>query len=85
MRADEMDELVGELMKEAGIEELACKPDPSTGELVCTITDEQAVALKKIGFEPRRVVFEIQSNPQAQQRNPLALNLQTRQPEKKSS
>jgi len=58
--ADKMEKLVGELMKEAGVEELACKPDPSTGELVCTITDEQALALKNIGFEPRRVVFEIE-------------------------
>jgi len=81
--ADDMDNLVGELMKEAGIEELACKPDPSTGELVCKITDEQAVVLKNIGFEPRRVVFEI--HPQSQQQNPLALNLQTRQPEVKKS
>jgi len=56
-----MEKLVKELMEEAGVEELICKPDPSTGELVCTLTDEQAEALKNIGFEPKRVVFEIQS------------------------
>jgi len=60
--ANEMDKVIGELMKEAGIEELSCKPDPSTGELVCAITNEQAEALKKVGFEPKRVVFEIQSD-----------------------
>jgi len=60
--ANEMDRLTEELLKEAGVEELVCKPDPSTGELVCVITDEQAEALKKVGFEPKRVVFEIQSD-----------------------
>lgn len=68
--ANEMDKLVGELMKEAGIEELSCKPDPGTGELVCAITDEQAVALKKVGFEPKRVVFEIQSTQQSEGAKP---------------
>jgi len=58
---EEMDKLIKGLMEEAGIEELTCKPDPSTGELVCSLTDEQAEALKNIGFEPKRVVFEIQS------------------------
>jgi len=62
--ADEMDKLVRGLMEEAGIEELTCKPDPSTGELVCSLTDAQAEALKKVGFEPKRVVFEIQSMTQ---------------------
>jgi len=59
--ADKLDKLIEELLIEAGVEELTCKPDPSTGELVCSLTEEQAAALKRIGFEPKRVVFEIQS------------------------
>jgi len=61
MANEKMEVIVGELMKAAGIEELACKPDPTTGELICMITDEQAEALKTVGFEPKRVVFEIHS------------------------
>ena len=38
-----------------------CRPDPSTGDFVCSITDEQAEVLEKVGYKPKRVVFEVES------------------------
>jgi len=61
-QVDELLKQADELMKEAGITELKCRPDPKTGELVCSLTEAQAATLKDIGFEPKRVVFEIQSS-----------------------
>jgi len=62
--ANEIDKVVKELMEEAGIEEFTCKPDPSTGELVCSLTNEQVEALESVGFEPKRVVYDIRSTAQ---------------------
>jgi len=52
-----------ELMEQADVAELKCRPDPQTGELVCRLTEAQAAALKDAGFEPKRVVYEIESSP----------------------
>jgi len=57
--ANEIDKLTEELLKEAGVDELVCKPNPLTGELVCSITEEQEKALEKAGFEPKLVVYEV--------------------------
>jgi len=61
-QVEELLKQADELMKEAGIAELKCRPDPQTGELVCALTEAQAAALKEVGFEPKRVVYEIQSS-----------------------
>ena len=58
---ENVQKIIEALMREAGIEQLVCKPNPLTGELVCAITEHQAEALEKAGFEPRRVVFEVVS------------------------
>jgi len=57
----EVNELAAELLKEAGLDELLCRPDPSTGDFVCVITDEQAEVLEKVGYKPKRVVFEVEA------------------------
>jgi len=58
---DKVNESANDLLKEAGIDEIVCRPDPDTGDLVCPITEEQAQVLEKVSFTPKRVVFEVEA------------------------
>jgi len=49
------------LMREDQVDEFKCRVDPNSGDLICEISEKQAVALESAESGPKRIVFKVVS------------------------